>query len=393
MSIFNSIPKDLPESKKISQRQQILRKLRPAVPSDSPFFTPLLFDENLAGQKNCENLVGQISLPVGLAGPVSATLKVKGQIIPLTNLFLPLATTEGALVASLNRGAKVLNQAEATTVTVTNVGMTRAPVFACPDSQSALSLITWIKSHLRELADLAESTSSHLTYLSCRMYRRNNLVFARFAFDPDEAMGMNMVTFAASAIAEAVIKANPHVTCPALSSNICADKKTSALNRRLGRGRWVTVTTHLSESLITTLLKTTPAALLSTYHAKIVVGSKLAGLSGANMQLANAASAVLAATGQDLAHTVDISQGTLTLTSASGGVSASLSLPSVPVGTVGGGTGLTTQSVARSLISLEPVTGDVLAAVIGLACLAGELSGLAALSTNSLARAHAQLAR
>lgn len=393
MSIFKSIEKNLSEVDKVTKRQTILHNLRPTTPLDSPFFNPLLFDANIVGQKNCENLVGQVSLPVGVAGPISATMKAEGQTTNLTDLLIPLATTEGALVASINRGIKLLQHANNTTVSIKNVGMTRAPVFQCQNSKLAIQLVDWIKHNLPKLAKTAESTSAHLTYLNCRLYRRENLVFARFAFDTDQAMGMNMVTIATTAIAETIIKQNPGVTCPALSSNMCTDKKTSALNRRLGRGRWVIVSTHLPNQLITSILKTTPDSLLSTYQAKIIVGSKLAGLSGANMQIANVAAAILIATGQDPAHTVDISQGSLTLKFQGEGISAQLSLPSVPVGVIGGGTSLNTQSTARGLISQLPITSDMLAAIIGLGSLAGELSGLAALSTNSLACAHKQLAR
>lgn len=396
MNIFADVSKELKEQDKIQLRQKLIAQFRlnsvTSLNQESPFFTPLLFDQNVAGQKNCENLVGQISIPVGVAGPISASLKINNIVTKLENLLIPLATTEGALVASINRGAKLLNLLNPM-VEVKNVGMTRAPVFKCSSKVSAKKLVTWINNHTDELAEIGESTSSHLTFLSCQLIQKDNLVFARFAFDTEEAMGMNMVTIATDKIASAIIKNNPEVTCPALSSNVCVDKKTSSLNRKLGRGRWVTVTTSISRDLVESILKTTVVKLLETYEVKIVIGSKVAGLAGRNMQLANVASAILAATGQDIAHTVDISQGTLTLKKDGEEIKAKLSLPSVPVGTIGGGTNLETQRTARNLISNQVVTSNVLASTIALACLAAELSGLAALSTNTLSSSHAKLAR
>lgn len=359
----------------------------------SPFFAPLLFDPSIVGKKNCENLVGQVSIPVGIAGPVSATMTTDLGTTKLIDILIPLATTEGALVASINRGCKLLNTCKNVTVNIKNVGMTRAPVFSCQDSQTAANLIHWIKSNLTKLGQIGESTSHHLSYLTCQIFQKNTLVFTRFAFNTGEAMGMNMVTIATTAIAEYIVSLNKGVTCLSISSNVCPDKKTSSLTRRLGRGRIVTITCKISEKLMSSILKTNSKNLLATYHAKIVIGSRLAGLSGRNMHIANAAAAILTATGQDIAHTVDISQGSLTLRKSSDGIIAELVLPTVPVGTIGGGTDLPSQSVARNLISTHKVTSDILASTIGIAALAGELSGLAALSTNSLSSSHERLGR
>lgn len=397
MNLFSSIDKDLEEVKKIDARKLLVTDFRKSstapVNPNSTFFKPLLFDPNIVGKKNCENLAGQISIPVGIVGPITSKLTVGHETSLLKDLLVPLATTEGALVASVNRGCKILNKSKNLNVRIKNVGMTRAPVFKCSNDEQARVLTSWIKQNLSALGKIGESTSQHLTYLNCKLFQKNNLVFARFAFDTGSAMGMNMVSIATAKITQYIVSQNPRASCLALSSNVCSDKKSSALNRRLGRGRWVTVTCNIPNTLISSILKTNSTSLMNTYHAKIVIGSKLAGLSGSNMQVANIAAAILAATGQDLGHTVDISQGTLTLKLNSDNIFAKLSLPTVPVGTIGGGTWLEAQSTARNLISSEPVTSDILAAVIGLASLAGELSGLAALSTNSLSSSHERLGR
>jgi len=388
MSIFSAISQDLSELEKVKARQTILAK-----DLSSPFYSPLLFDPNIIGKKNCENLIGQVSLPVGIAGPVSATLKTALGTTKLTDLLIPLATTEGALVASINRGCKLLNECKNVHINIKNVGMTRAPVFSCQNTQAATDLARWIKQNLPQLGDIGESTSHHLTYLDSQIFQDNDLVFTRFAFDTGEAMGMNMVTIATSKIADYVTQHNSGVTCLALSSNLCTDKKTSMLTQKLGRGRWATITCNINEQLLKSILKTNSQNLLATYQAKIVIGSRLAGLSGRNMHMANAAAAILTATGQDIAHTVDISQGSLILKKTSGGIQAKLTLPTIPVGTVGGGTYLPSQSTARSLISREPVTSNILASAIAVASLAGELSGLSSLATGSLSSSHERLGR
>lgn len=393
MSIFSGLTSTLSETKKVEIRQSILLKNRSINPKSS-FFTPLLFDPDQVGIRNCENLIGQVSLPIGVAGPISsANLDVDGNITQLSDLLIPLATTEGALVASVNRGCKLLSNSHNVIAKVEVLGMTRAPVFGCKDVAKATSLSRWLKSNLQKLGKVGESTSQYLTFLNCTIFQRDNLVFARFSFDTGEAMGMNMVTIATAAIAQFVISANPGTTCLALSSNVCTDKKVSTLNRKLGRSRRVIVTANIPNPAIISILKTTPAALATTYHAKIIVGSRLAGTIGRNMQLANVAAALLAATGQDIAHTVDISQGSLSLRVNKVGVFAKLTLPTVPIGTVGGGTYLEAQTTARNLISNQRASSNVLAATVGLACLAGELSGLAALSTNTLAVSHERLGR
>ncbi len=385
MSIFSGINNTL-------DRQTALHKSR-VLDSSSPFFGPLLFHQDLVSRQSCENLVGQVALPVGVAGPVHCLLTTSGKTTHYCDLLIPLATTEGALVASINRGCKLLASLDQVSVTIENVGMTRAPVFECPNAQKARDLVAWITLRLAQLGKLGESTSHHLTYLSCQIFQKDSLVFTRFAFNTSEAMGMNMVTIACQAITDHILAQNPSVKCLAISSNLCTDKKASLLNRELGRARKLTLTCHLPNVMVESILKTPSADLYRTYHAKIVVGSKLAGLSGRNMQIANVACAILAATGQDIAHTVDISQGSLTIKKIKSGLSVKLYLPTVPVGTVGGGTYLSAQQTALRLISKAPVTSDLLATTIGLGCLAGELSGLAALCSNTLSSSHQRLGR
>jgi hydroxymethylglutaryl-CoA reductase (NADPH) len=183
-----------------------------------------------------------------------------------------------------------------------------------------------------------------------------------------------------------------------LSSNVCSDKKAGAINGLLGRGHWVQAEVILPSEVVRDVLKTSIEALVQTHRAKNEVGSALAGSLAQNMQVANVVAAIFAATGQDLAHVVDASQATTIIepisTDSTDQVYISVTLPSLPVGVVGGGSWLSAQSQARQLIGLgDNVQSWQLAAATGAAVLAGEISGMAALSSNQLACAHQALGR
>lgn len=395
-----------PEPAQVHARQQLLHT------SFRTLFTAQ--EQAKIGQQNCQNLVGAVAVPLGVAGPVavkelrirqpeSAGTASNWSISDQLHFFLPLATTEGALVASLQRGSKAITLAGGATVQVVQQGMTRGPVFRCQSGVAASLFQDWIHAQTATFAAAAQQVSRHLRFLDCQSWVIGPYLFLRCRFDADQAMGMNMVTIATQRAWETLLDRLPAelpavtVELVALSGNICTDKKTAAVNRLLGRGWWVQAEVTLGEEIIRDVLKTTIPALLEVHQAKNFLGSALAGDAAPNMQIANAAAAVLLATGQDLAHVVDISQGTTTVTTMAGGLYLAVTLPTVPVGVVGGGSWLPDQSAARALIkgeaSTQPLTAGELAATVGLAALAGELSGLAALASHQLARAHQQWGR
>lgn len=385
--------KNLRTLKTLPARQAWLQEQLPLLKADELFSWPFnQVDHELVSQKNCENLIGSVELPVGVAGPV-----LVHQANHSRKLLLPLATTEGALVASVSRGCKALTEAGGVTVVARQKGMTRAPVFACQDGATALQLVDWIEKQQQKLVEIAESTSGHLRCMSYQSWVVGRQVFLRGTFDPDQAMGMNMVTIAMQAVADWIVSAVPRewkVELVSLSSNMCTDKKVAAINRVLGRGYWVQAEAVLGAAVVKRVLKTSIGQLMRTHWAKNVVGSQLAG-AAANMQVANVAAAMFAATGQDLAHVVDASQAMTTLEQyESGKLYAAVTVFSLPLGVVGGGTWLPAQRQARLIIGQgkEPRAVE-LAGAIGVAMLAAELSGLAALSTHTLAAAHARLGR
>jgi hydroxymethylglutaryl-CoA reductase (NADPH) len=346
-----------------------------------------------ANQHNCENMIGAVALPVGLAGPVKVILEDSE-----TEYFVPLATSEGALVASVNRGLKAINQAGGARVFVKNVGMTRAPVFAFENGKEAFVFAEYLEQTktLAAIKKITQSSSDHLQFKNLQSFVRGRNVYVRFSFFTDRAMGMNMVTFALQKLWEEFLSNYQGIKMLALSSNVCTDKKASFINQLLGRGYSAQAEVFLSEAILENILKTSSKALFKTYQSKNQIGSNLAGTFSNNMQFANVVAAFYMATGQDLAHITEASQGnTIVEETEKKGLYFAVNLPDLPLGSLGGGTNLPAQKELRNLIhqGKEDLSSVQLASILATGVLAAEISGLAALSSNSLAQAHQRLAR
>jgi len=191
------------------------------------------FDAADAHGSNIENMVGAVQVPMGVAGPVA----VDGGALS-GERYLPMATTEGALVASINRGCSVVNDAGGATARVTKSGMTRAPIFRVADVAEAEALVSWVRDNEGVLREAAESTTSHGELLDVTPYVVGNNVYLRFRYDTKDAMGMNMVTIATREACDE-IEAETDASLVALSGNLCSDKKPAAINAVEGRGRSV----------------------------------------------------------------------------------------------------------------------------------------------------------
>jgi hydroxymethylglutaryl-CoA reductase (NADPH) len=330
---------------------------------------------------NIENMIGYTRVPLGQAGP----LTVNGK-----NYALPLATTEGALVASVNRGAKATRLSGGITAQVENVGATRGPVFKVKNLSEGKKLIDWVKDNWESVQQAAVSTSSHLKLLDFKPQQLGKNVWLRLRFDTGEAMGMNMVTIATQAIAD-LIKQKLNIDCAALSGNYCVDKKPSLINFVEGRGKKVWAEAVIKRQVVKEVLKTTPEAVIAVVHQKQWLGSIMSGSIGANAHFANICAAIFLATGQDLAHVVEASVGVTTAEMEKDDLYFSVYLPDLMVGTVGGGTRLESQQQALKMLG-NPSAME-LAGIIGGAVLAGELSLTAALATKDLAKAHQKFGR
>jgi hydroxymethylglutaryl-CoA reductase (NADPH) len=355
---------------------------------------PLPFGADQVLGKNIENLTGSVAIPLGIAGP----LLVKGDYAK-GSYYVPIATTEGALVASINRGCKLLRQSGGVSVSLKVAGISRAPLFETEDLAAANSLREWALKHESDLKQQAESTSRHLTWQGMDFQQAGRLVWVRMRFDSSEAMGMNMATIAAQAVAELICK-NTGVALLAVSGNLCVDKKANYQNVVSGRGYSIQAEARIPAGLVREVLNVDHQKVSRVATAKNWYGGALSGSIGANAQAANVVAAVFYATGQDGGHIVNSATCFTVVEANQEELYVSVSLPSILVGSVGGGTGLTQQKTVIELMTTDIETKSspssrsrCLAEILAGAVMAGELSLLGALSADQLTSAHVKLGR
>ena len=344
--------------------------------------------------KNVENFIGAAQIPLGVVGP----LLVKGEHAK-GEFYVPLATSEGALLATVNRGAGVISKSNGVKVRILKDAMTRAPVFRAQGIEHAQEMVSWVRENFEKIKKAAESTTTHGKLLDVKPFITGRNVYLRFSFDTKDAMGMNMATIACDA-ACGLIERETKSKCVSLSGNVCTDKKPAAINLIEGRGKTVVAEVVVSSEVVRKSLKSSVDGVVEINYRKNLQGSALAGALSYNSHVANMIAGVFAATGQDLAQVTDSS---LAIASAekleSGDLYFSLYLPALEVGTVGGGTGLPTQKECLELLgcagSGKPpgANSKKLAEIIAATALAGELSTLAAQSAGHLAPAHKRLGR
>jgi hydroxymethylglutaryl-CoA reductase (NADPH) len=390
---FHELPKDLPAQAAAEIRRQALEEMTRTPLSNIGHHS---LDVQRAAHRNCENFIGVAQIPMGVVGP----LRVRGKHVDDEEVYVPMATTEAALVASTNRGCAAVREAGGVVVRVEDVGMTRAPVFRTSGIVQTQQFLQWIHDHEDDLKRLTESTSRYLKLLEIRPYAFGTTVFLRFRFDTGDAMGMNMATIACDRAVNELIEPCTGVPCIGLSGNYCVDKKPAAINFQEGRGKRIYAEILLDAPILHHSLKTTARDLVEVQYRKNLLGSIAAGSLGFNAHYANVLAAVFIATGQDPAHVVEGSMG-ITCIEPRGpeSVFASVFMPDVPLGAVGGGTALDTQREALAVLGVSPDPerrGDAvmrLAEILGAVVLAGELSLMAAFTSNDLAGAHEKLGR
>ena len=339
--------------------------------------------------KNCENFVGATQIPLGIAGPLKI---VTGTSVE--EYFLPLTTTEGALIASVNRGCKATYQNGINTF-VENVGITRAPLFKTAGIADSKKIVADLKNSLSKLNDIALSTSSHIALLGFEEQIVGKNLWLRFSFDTEEAMGLNMVTKASEKISQ-YIEDKYHVKCLAISGNYCSDKKATWVSFIRGRGKKVWAETIIDKNFCQQVLKTSPKNIVEIVKQKSQLGSIVAGSLGFNAHFANVIAALFLSTGQDAGHISESSMGiTEAEVDSEGNLYFSVYLPSLIIGTVGGGTTLPTQKESLGIMNIGNSRNDALkfSQIIAGAVLAGELSLTAALASGDLVTAHQKLGK
>lgn len=340
-------------------------------------------------KKNIENPIGTVQVPVGVAGP----LLIHNEDEEIET-YIPLATTEGALLASINRGCSAIRRSGGCNVAILANQMTRAPVLKTKSVTDAKKLKDWIKEHFDEIKEKAESTTSHGKLLKIDPIAIvGRFVYPRFVYETGDSMGMNMVTIATEESLKYIEKEND-ISILALSGNFCIDKKPSALNLIEGRGKSVVAEVVVPKEVVEKTLKTTTDAIVEVNYAKNLLGSAIAGSYGYNAHYANIVAALFIATGQDPAHVVEGSIGITSAENNDGDLYFSITLPDLPVATVGGGTRLETATEALNLLDAKGSDKvERYASIVGGSVLAGELSLIGALAAGHLARAHKKLGR
>ena len=390
---MHQMPERLSPEDAVEARRHALERLSGA---NLEHIAKYSFDAGQAGSANCENLIGVAQIPMGVIGP----LVIRGQQVdPSESLYVPLATTEGALIASTNRGCSAIRKAGGAITRVEDVGMTRAPVFRTTGIEETQRFLAWIEDNHERMRKLTEGTSRYLRLKEIRTHTFGTSVYLRFRFTCGDAMGMNMVTIACDRVVRELIEPETGVPCIALSGNYCVDKKPSAINFFEGRGKRIYAEVNLDGSVLAGL-KTNARNLVEVQYRKNLMGSIAAGAMGFNAHFANVLSALFVATGQDIAQVVEGSMG-VTCVEPYGpeGVKFSVYMPDVPLGVIGGGTGLGTQSEALELLGvrIDPERPGAavarLAEIVGAAVLAGEISLMAAFTSGDLAGAHERLGR
>lgn len=351
-------------------------------------------DYSAIQNKNTENVIGSVQIPVGVVGPILVNGKyAKGEH------YVPMATTEGALVASVNRGMKAITLSGGANALVLKDLMTRAPIFEMDSINEVDKFIEWARENFHKIKETAESTTQNGKLKEVMPFVLGNNVWLRFAFETGDAMGMNMVTIATEAACEFIESGFKSARMITVSGNMCSDKKESAVNNLLGRGKTVLAESLIKENVLKESLNTTAHEINHANIKKNLLGSSRSGSTKFSGHSANVVAAIFAATGQDLAQVVE-SSSCYTWTEIRGkDLYISVTMPSLEIGTMGGGTNLNTQREALSIMGVAG-TGSTkghnalkFAEIVASAVLAGELNLLTAQYKREIGKAHKRLGR
>lgn len=335
-------------------------------------------------------------VPMRWVGPI----RISGNTAT-TETQVPLATYESPLWPSVGRGAKVSMLAEQGIVaTLVDERMTRSVLVEATDAQTAYMAARTIEERIDELRDVVRTGSRFAQLIGIRHEITANLLFIRFEFSTGDASGHNMATLASDALLTHLLQTIPGIAYGSISGNYCTDKKATAINGILGRGKNVVTELLVPREVVTDVLHTSAAKIVQLNIRKNLLGTLLAGgIRSANAHFANMLLGFYLATGQDAANIVEGSQGITMAEDRDGDLYFSCTLPNLIVGTVGNGKGLgfVETNLARLGCRDDRETGENarrLAVIAAATVLCGELSLLAA-QTNpgELMHAHVQLER
>ena len=334
---------------------------------------------------NVENFIGVVQMPVGVAGPCLIHGEhAKGWF------YIPMATTEGTLVASYSRGMKVLSESGGVKVTVIDDLMQRSPLFECQDARGARDLCDWIDQNWAAIAEAAEATTSIGKLQTIQKWPVSRMVFARFNYTTGDAAGQNMTSRATYAAMKWIEENFPgEFIRVQLSGAIETDKKHSQMNLMHSRGKRVIAEATIPAEVLRRTMRVEPIDVFKMRH-RAMVGAMLAGSAYNGPHSANGIAAVFIATGQDEANVVESHTGInfLDLTDE-GDLYYSITLPSVICATYGGGTNLPTQRECLQMLGCHGQgKAKKLAEIIGATVLAGDLSLASAIMADEFVDAH-----
>ncbi|ESO88291.1 hypothetical protein LOTGIDRAFT_126248 [Lottia gigantea] len=340
----------------------------------------------------CENVVGYMPVPVGVAGPLLLNDK---------RYHIPMATTEGCLIASTNRGCRAIEQSGGALSTVIGEGMTRGPVVRFVTAKKASEVKLWLEKeeNFQQVEECFNMTSRFARLQKLHIAQGGRCLYIRFVASTGDAMGMNMLSKGTERALNFIVEQHPEMEIVSLSGNYCTDKKPAAINWIEGRGKSVVTEAIIPANIVKTVLKTTVPALVELNINKNLVGSAMAGsIGGFNAHAANIVTAIYIATGQDPAQNI-ASSNCITLMEATGPTHEDLhitcTMPSIELGTVGGGTVLPPQAACLQMLGVKGASqespGDnarLLAQIVCTTVLAGELSLMSALAAGHLVKSH-----
>ena len=341
-------------------------------------------------ERNIENCIGTVQVPVGLAGP----LRVRGMFAS-GDFYVPLATTEAALVASYSRGALAITEAGGCVSILLHEGMRRTPGFAFKSIIEAGLFAIWCMENRDALHAAAGATTRHGELTDLGIAIEGNHVYLILEFVTGDASGQNMVTIATQAICGYIVANSPHVPkYHFVEANLSGDKKATAHSFVTVRGKKVSAEVTLPAALVQSRLHTSPHQ-LERYWKMSAIGAIQSGSIGIQAHYANALAAFYIACGQDPACVAESAVGVTRFeVTDEGDLYAAVTLPSIVVGTVGGGTALPGQRACLEILGLAGEgKAHALAELCGALALAGELSITGALCAGEFTRAHQKLAR
>ncbi len=351
----------------------------------------ILRPETLAG--NIENYIGAVQVPIGLAGPILVKGVYTDGYVPV-----PIATTEGALVSSISRGARLCNHAGGVKVHVTRQRMVRAPVFFCQDMDGAVNLERWLMNNIRRIEEKAHSVSSVARLTEIIPFVFGDTVHVRFYYNTGDAAGQNMTTACTWVACEWIAEQIRHDRAIKFShynieGNMSGDKKANYQNYIDGRGVGVVASCYVEGRLLEKAMRVKPRDYLKAWQAG-EVGSIQIGMIGSNINFANVIAGIFTATGQDIASVHESSSGIFKMREEGDGLLFTAYLPSLVIGTVGGGTGIPTQRDCLEMMGCHgPGKLFRFAEIIAATCLALDISTGAAITANEFVTAHERFGR